>query len=98
MFKALANPHRLRIFIRLAQCCTEPGCCDIHSISTCVGDLGADLGIVPSTVSHHIKELREAGLINVSRQGQHMNCWVDPEVVRDLMAFFKDCTLEENIS
>ncbi|MBW1692646.1 MAG: helix-turn-helix transcriptional regulator [Deltaproteobacteria bacterium] len=27
----------------------------------CVGELGQDFGIVPSTISHHIKELRRLG-------------------------------------
>ena len=108
MFKALSNPNRLKIFLRLAALCM-PGCCmpevpvDISKEMqsegcACVGDLGKDLDIVASTISHHIKELREAGLINVSRRGQHMNCWVDPGVVRNLMEFFEDCILEENIS
>ena len=89
MFKALSNPNRLRIFLRLISCCV-PG--TIHSIdegeSTYVGDLGRDLGIVPSTVSHHIKELRRAGLIQMERRGQKIECWVDPEVIKDLAGFF----------
>ena len=89
MFKALAHPNRLRIFLRLISCCV-PG--TVHRIdgeeSTYVGDLGRDLGIVPSTVSHHIKELRRAGLIRMERRGQKIECWVDPEVLKELAGFF----------
>ena len=89
VFKALSNPNRLRIFLRLVSCCV-PG--TIHSLdaegSAYVGELGKDLGIVPSTVSHHIKELRQAGLIRVQRQGQKIECWVDPDVIKDLREFF----------
>ncbi len=47
----------------------------------CVGELGQDLEIDPSTVSHHLKELRRAGLIRVERRGKHILCWVDREMV-----------------
>jgi len=53
-----------------------------------VGELGKDLGIVPSTVSHHIKELHRSGLIRVERKGQNVECWVSPEAVNELAAFF----------
>lgn len=54
----------------------------------CVGDVSADLGIAPSTVSHHIKELVRAGLISTARHGREVHCWVAPEVLRDLGRFF----------
>lgn len=47
----------------------------------CVGELGQDLEIDPSTVSHHLKELRRAGLIRVERRGKNILCWVDRETV-----------------
>ena len=54
----------------------------------CVGELGQDLGIVASTISHHIKELRQAGLIRMERRGQKMECWIDPETLSALRDFF----------
>jgi ArsR family transcriptional regulator len=89
VFKALSNPHRLRIFRRLASCC-RPGTIWLEPIrnSTTVGDLGRELDIAPSTVSHHIKELRTAGLIRTRRQGKHIACWVDPGIVEELREFF----------
>ena len=62
MFKALSNPNRLKIFLRLISCCApgtiwnmegklnDKGC-------TCVGDLSQDLDIVSSTISHHISDV-----------------------------------------
>jgi len=53
LFRALANPSWLRIFLRLATCC-EPGvrCGGEERLRACVGEVGRDLGIAPSTVSH----------------------------------------------
>jgi ArsR family transcriptional regulator len=93
MFKALSNPNRLKIFMRLISCC-QPG--TVTSINpdtgvegcACVGDLGQDLGIVPSTISHHIKELRQAGLIRMERRGQKIECFIDPATLAALQKFF----------
>ena len=86
-FKALANPHRLSIFLRLAGCC-RPGTVCGDDMRSCVGDLGRDLDIVPSTVSHHLKELNRAGLIHMRRSGQNVECWVEPETLDALSDFF----------
>ena len=89
IFKALSNPNRLKIFQRLATCC-KPGTISVIDAceTACVGELGRELDIVASTVSHHIKELRQAGLIRTRRQGQKIECWIDPEAVDQLRGFF----------
>ena len=89
VFKALSNPNRLKIFFSLATCC-KPGTIGIFDSSktACVGDIGKDLDIVASTVSHHIKELRQAGLIKTNRKGQNIECWVDPGILDELKNFF----------
>ena len=90
MFKALSNPYRVKIFMRLANCCVEDSPCGSDDqICECVGTLGKDLGIAASTVSHHIKELHRSGLIKIKRHGQRTECSVDPEVVDLMMAFFQ---------
>lgn len=90
IFKALSNPHRLKIFMRLA-CCGSEGvsCCTDDKVCECVGVLGSNLGIAPSTVSHHLKELYRSGLIKMRRQGQRIECWVDPQILGTLSNFFK---------
>jgi DNA-binding transcriptional ArsR family regulator len=91
IFKALSNPNRLQIFLLLVSCCMPGTVCSFEDKGTTyVGDLAKNLDIVPSTVSHHLKELRQAGLIKVRRSGQKIECWVDLEVIKELEEFFKD--------
>ncbi|MBI5570449.1 MAG: helix-turn-helix transcriptional regulator [Desulfomonile tiedjei] len=82
IFKALANPNRLQIFMRLVSCC-PPGtkCSSEAAAQQCVGELGRGLAIDPSTVSHHLKELRHSGLIRMERRGKNILCWVDRDTV-----------------
>ena len=89
MFKALSNRHRLEIFKRLCTCCV-PGtrCRGIGNELPCVSELGRDLGIVASTLSHHLKELRNAGLIEMLRNGKNIECRVEPEVLKEIGRFF----------
>ena len=88
-FKALSNPHRLRIYLQLVECCTPGTRCAVKDGGrACVGDLGKALEIVPSTVSHHVKELVRSGLIRTERRGQNIDCWIDPEMLAGLSSFF----------
>lgn len=88
-FKALSNPNRLQIFLRLLSCC-EPGTvCSADTVNGfCVSELGEDLAVAPSTLSHHIKELQQAGLIKTQRRGKNVDCFVDTEKVSVLKEFF----------
>lgn len=87
MFKALSNPHRLAIFLRLVSCC-PPGtkCVSEADARRFVGQLGEELFIAPSTLSHHVKELRRSGLLRVERRGKNVECWVDADAVNELAA------------
>jgi ArsR family transcriptional regulator, arsenate/arsenite/antimonite-responsive transcriptional repressor len=87
MFKALSNHHRLEIFLRLASCCPSGTRSTTEEESRrFVGDLALGLKIAPSTVSHHIKELRQSGLITVERIGKNIECRVDEQAVAELAA------------
>jgi ArsR family transcriptional regulator len=57
-FKALADPARVAIVNRL-------GTAD----EVCVCELNAELDLSQPTVSHHLKVLREAGLVTSTRRG-----------------------------
>jgi len=61
VLKALADPHRLRMVSLLAaQPANEP---------LCVCDLEASFELSQPTVSHHLRVLREAGLVSVTKRG-----------------------------
>jgi len=94
LFKALSNPHRPTIFIGLALNCRAGQAC-APSMRACVGELGNGLGLAPSTVSHHLKELRQAGLIHMKRAGQQVECWADPEALARLSEFFHFAASDE---
>lgn len=88
-FKALSNPNRLQIFLRLLGCCKPGTLCSADTMSSfCVSELGEDLAVAPSTLSHHIKELQRAGLIKTQRRGKNIDCFVDAEKVNILREFF----------
>ena len=89
-FKALANTNRLKIFLRMLDCCNPGTRCSSDKVQKfCVGDLGEDLTVSASTLSHHMKELNRAGLIEMQRRGQHIDCWIETDTVDRLRTFFE---------
>ena len=95
MFKALGNPHRLAIFQRLTTCCDPGTICKVDAtLHFTVGEIGEDLDIAPSTISHHLKELFRAGLIETRRNGKNIECWIEPETLEQLSGFFALSNIE----
>lgn len=90
IFRALGNPHRLRILAQLADCCRPGSACCTPSGELSVGEIGDGLEIVASTLSHHVKELNRAGLLGCNRQGKCVMCCIDREALRALGAFFSE--------
>ena len=84
-FKALSNPNRLRIYTEILKQDTarlEAGC------GCFITDVVRSLRIGAPTISHHVKELVNAELITVERQGKFLVCKVNPKtaaLVRDLV-------------
>ena len=83
MFKALSNPHRLKILLELSQCSVDGGqfTTDEDEAENCQREFAESLGLAPSTISHHFKELREAGLLRMRREGKKVIVWIDSEAL-----------------
>jgi ArsR family transcriptional regulator, arsenate/arsenite/antimonite-responsive transcriptional repressor len=69
-FKALGDPTRVAIVNRLAA-----------ADEVCVCDFVAALDLAQPTISHHLKVLREAGLVESSRRGTWAYYRLVPEAV-----------------
>ena len=90
IFKALSNPHRLRILLELANCPIGGGnfSANVDEMKTCQREFATRLGLAPSTVSHHFKELRQAGLLKMRREGQTLIVQVDKEILASVKTLF----------
>lgn len=86
-FKALSNPNRLQLFLNLL----EESRLDLAKgrVHECfLATLLENLKIGAPTVSHHVKELENAGLIETSREGKQLVCTIRPEAMTELGALF----------
>ena len=79
VFKALADPVRLRL---LALIGAQDGG------EACVCDLTAAFELTAPTISHHLKVLREAGLITGDRRGTWVYYRLVPAALADLAGLF----------
>ena len=74
-FRALGDPVRLRLVSLIAQ-----------RDKTCVCDLTSAFTLSDSTISHHLRILREAGLVGCERRGTWVHYWIEPAALDRLGA------------
>ena len=80
---SLGHEARLRVFRKLIAAGPE---------GLPAGTLSAALDMPPSTLSHHLGSLEQAGLIIARRDGRHIFYAIQTETVRALLAFLReDC-------
>ena len=84
-FKALSNPVRLRLLTLIA--CHDSG-------EACVCDVIDAFEVSPPTISHHLKVLREAGMITAERRGTWIYYRVVPAAFVDLAHLFRALAVE----
>lgn len=77
--KALADPVRLQLFSAIAS----------HAGGeACVCDISADIEVSQPTISHHLKVLRDAGLLTSQRRASWVYYAVVPDALASLAVLF----------
>jgi ArsR family transcriptional regulator, arsenate/arsenite/antimonite-responsive transcriptional repressor len=76
IFKALADPHRFELLQQIAQAGCPLGCSQALSA----------MSISAATLSHHVKELESAGLIDIRREGKFAYLTLRPGVLQSIAA------------
>ena len=75
--KALGDPIRLQLVDVLRK----------HAGKVCVCEFVPLFEVFPGTVSHHLKVLREAGIVDSERQGLWAYYYVIPDALEELSAW-----------
>lgn len=76
--RALSDPRRVEVFRRIAS----------SEASACM-ELRTSLGMNPATLSHHMKQLESAGLIETRRDGKFVHAEVRRKVWKGYLAYLK---------
>ena len=83
MFSAIGTEPRLRIMRVLLSA---------HPTGMVVGDIGNELGIPASTLSHHLDKLKNEGLVKVKREGTYLWYSANSEALQELLGFlYAEC-------
>ena len=87
VMKALSHPKRLELYFQIAEkhgADFEAGCeCECF-----ITDMIHLLKLGAPTISHHIKELENAGLITTERRGKYLYAKIKEETLREVNAIF----------
>lgn len=79
MAKAIAHPARIAILQQLIK------------TNACIcGDLVEDLGLAQPTISQHLKELKNAGIIQGTVEGVSVCYCINPKIWKQYQQFFTD--------
>src|SRR3954469_14453469 len=89
MFAAMGTESRLRIMQLLLSA---------HPDGLVVGDIGSELDIPSSTLSHHLDKLKNEGLVRVRREGTFLWYSANPEALEELLGFlYAECCTRNNV-
>jgi ArsR family transcriptional regulator, arsenate/arsenite/antimonite-responsive transcriptional repressor len=95
IFKALSSEQRLNIFKMLYEWQMSSSDMVVDSVrinegmEKCFTKACCCMGLSRSTISHHFKELENAGLITCTRNGQSFVCKINMEAVQAVRDFLK---------
>jgi DNA-binding transcriptional ArsR family regulator len=63
-----------------------------HPDGMIVSDIGSELGIPSSTLSHHLEKLKNEDLVRVKREGTYLGYSANTEVLQELLGFlYAEC-------
>ena len=83
MFAAMGTETRLRIMRLLLSA---------HPEGMVVGDIGTELGVTASTLSHHLEKLKNEDLVRVQREGTFLRYSANTAVLQELLGFlYAEC-------
>ena len=83
MFSAMGTEPRLRIMRLLLA---------THPEGMIASDVGKELGISPSNLSHHLEKLKHEGLVKVRREGTYLWYSANAQALQDLLGFlYAEC-------
>lgn len=74
--RAIADPNRLKIL------------CVLQSGSKCVCEIVPAVGISDKLASHHLKQLKDIGLLVESREGKFIRYSLDKKAIREYKKIF----------
>jgi len=102
IFKALANENRLRLLGAIRNYQAQYSCCpqgcgplDAEGEGTCcVDEIGNQFDMAQSTISQHLKELHNAGLLERHKKAQWVYYTINPEVLAELSEYLNQFALE----
>ncbi|MDH3282374.1 MAG: metalloregulator ArsR/SmtB family transcription factor [Gammaproteobacteria bacterium] len=81
IFKALSDPNRLAILALIRKRCGPECRVSAEHAGNTVSELASQFELSLSTVSHHVKELKNAGLIRCEKRGQWVYCAINQSVL-----------------
>lgn len=83
MLAAMGTEPRLRIMRLLLSS---------HPEGMVVGEIGSELSISPSTLSHHLEKLKHEELVSVRREGTYLWCSANTKALESLLGFlYAEC-------
>lgn len=83
MFSAMGTEPRLRIMRLLLSA---------HPTGMIAGEVGSELDIPASTLSHHLEKLRNEDLVKVRRESTYLWYSANTEALRELLGFlYAEC-------
>lgn len=88
IFKALSNENRLDIYLEILKS-SEKSFEDNYPCECFITEIITKFNIGAPTISHHLKELSNAGLIMTEKRGKFLIARINKEVIKEALSIIK---------